>query len=154
MSSSPITSLLTPSSSRAARPRNELPAMARTARRTYASQRPTPNLSMNKLGNNRGLMIASLLGVPALAYFLIPSRPKSVSQAATRRPNLDPAAEKRARNETGSDSGRGTDPVHPEDKDPENFKPAFGQVHQQKRVDTPPDGRHHQALHDRARGQE
>ncbi len=93
-------------------------------------------------------MIAGLVGVPALVYFMmIPSGPPKPKAEATRPPNLDPAAaRKRSRDEN--------EPTyeHPEQKNPEESKPEFGQLHKPKRVDTPPDGRHHQALHDRARG--
>ncbi|KAI1111361.1 hypothetical protein F5Y14DRAFT_315001 [Nemania sp. NC0429] len=130
MTSSSIANPLIPSSARMIPRRNELPAAARTARRSYVTQRPLP---MSNGGNNRALLIASLVAIPALAYFMIPSRPAK------------PRVESR---ETGNDRRH---VVHPEDEDPKNFKPAFGQVHQQKRVDMPPDGRHHQALHDKAR---
>lgn len=102
-------------------------------------------------------MIASLVSIPALAYFIMPSRPakpKSVSDEAVRQVNLDPAAAKRARNEKNEKSENENElrRLHPEHEDPETFRPAFGQIHKQKRVDMPPDGRNHQALHDRARG--
>ncbi|KAI1311389.1 hypothetical protein F5Y03DRAFT_391468 [Xylaria venustula] len=58
-------------------------------------------------GNNRGgrpRMLAALLALPVLAYILIPpgpaKKPPSTqvpAAAATKRPNLDPAARKRER---------------------------------------------------------
>ncbi|KAI0450588.1 hypothetical protein F5B21DRAFT_422564 [Xylaria acuta] len=118
-------------------------------RRTYATQRPT----LPEGSGNKAFMIAALVGIPALAYFIIPPRSnKSIPQPAeARAPNLDPAATQRHRDETEPDQVKY---AHPEHKNPEEFKPAFGQLHKQKRVDGPPDGRHHQALTDRARQRE
>ncbi|KAI1131753.1 hypothetical protein F5Y10DRAFT_233015 [Nemania abortiva] len=96
-------------------------------------------------------MIAALVGIPAIAYFMIPPRsaPKPAHESGgPRAPNLDPAAAKRARDETQRKY------VHPEHENPDDYKPRFGEVHKHKRVDTPPDGRHHQSLSDRARVQE
>ncbi|KAI0873455.1 hypothetical protein GGS24DRAFT_463483, partial [Hypoxylon argillaceum] len=83
-----------------------------------------------------------------MAYFMMPARPKPASStaSASRAPNLDPAADKRAR-----DEGVHHKYMHPEHEHPEDFKPRFGEVHKRKRVDMPPDGRHHQSLSDRAR---
>ncbi|KAI0523764.1 hypothetical protein F5B22DRAFT_415648 [Xylaria bambusicola] len=115
-------------------------------RRTYATQRPTlPE------GSNKPLMIAAIVGIPALTYFMLPSRPAAAGKPVANpsiRPNLDPAARKRDRDSHESDEPKY---VHPEHKNPDEFKSAFGQLHQQKRVDSPPDRRHHQALNDKAR---
>ncbi|GAW25175.1 hypothetical protein SAMD00023353_0203020 [Rosellinia necatrix] len=106
---------------------------------------------------NRPLIFAALVGIPALAYYIIPSRAaKSLQQgpdpavAVSRPPNLDPAADKRRRGRRAEEQRRY---AHPEHEDPAAFKPAFGLPHRHKRVDGPPDGRHHQALSDRARVQ-
>ncbi|KAI0436707.1 hypothetical protein F4803DRAFT_572016 [Xylaria telfairii] len=115
-------------------------------RRTYATGRPT----LPEGSGKKPLMIAALVGIPALAYFIIPPRTnKAIPQPAeVRAPNLDPAATKHHRDENEPDQVKY---AHPEHKSPEEFKPAFGQLHKQKRVDSPPDGRNHQALSDRAR---
>lgn len=107
-------------------------------------------------------MIASLVGVSALAYFLIPSRsanPKSPTEDAVGHATIDPAGATRARDakEREREARLAAQPKreglapHPEHVDQEDSKPAFGRMHQQKRVDMPPDGRHHQSLQDRAR---
>ncbi|KAI1365714.1 hypothetical protein F5Y08DRAFT_171149 [Xylaria arbuscula] len=121
-------------------------ATSQHLRRTYATQRPVlPE------GGNKPLMIAAIVGIPALAYFMIPSRPAASGQPAahaSKAPNLDPAARKRERDANEPHERKY---MHPEHKDPETFKPAFGQLHQPKRVDSAPDGRNHQAMSDRAR---
>ncbi|KAI1428211.1 hypothetical protein F5Y12DRAFT_711528 [Xylaria sp. FL1777] len=147
MSSLPIVNTLIRSPAREAshNGRATTPGVSQPLHRTYATSRPSlPGSS----GGNRQLMFAALVGIPALVYFMIPSRPTKPTPAAKRAPNLDPAARKRERDENEPDSRKY---VHPEHENPEEFKPEFGQLHKQKRVDTPPDGRHHQALNDRAR---
>ncbi|KAI1431588.1 hypothetical protein GGR50DRAFT_678803 [Xylaria sp. CBS 124048] len=127
--------------------------------RLYSTEGPP----MSHGGKNRPLIIAGLLGVPAIAYFMIPPRPgQGVSAGAgagtakkttadnVKRPGLDPAARSRERKEV-DDIGVPAKYAHPEHLDPEEFKPAFGLKHKQKRVDYPPDERHHQAMNDRAR---
>lgn len=95
-------------------------------------------------------MIAGLVGVPTMAYFLLMPRESGnknmapANEVHTSAVNLDPAARKRAMKD-------GTVYAHPEMQYPDDFKPAFGQLHQRKRVDGPPDGRHHQAMQDRLR---
>ncbi|KAI0416075.1 hypothetical protein F5X98DRAFT_376055 [Xylaria grammica] len=149
MSSSPIVKTPARPSARAAS-RNGPTVTPRGPQRAYATGRPT--LPQGG-GNNRPLMIAALVGVPVLAYFMIPSRPTkaaggAAAAAGSRPPNLDPAAAKRVRDENEPEERKY---AHPEHKNPEEFKPAFGQLHQQKRVDMPPDGKNHQSLNDRSR---
>ncbi|KAI1756576.1 hypothetical protein F4782DRAFT_272013 [Xylaria castorea] len=145
MPSPPVANTLNSSSARGAL-RNGFVTTTRVSqplRRKYATQRPTlPG------GNNRPLMIAALVGIPALAYFIIPSKPIPQQSAEVRAPNLDPAAAKRRRHENEHDRPRY---AHPEHEHPEDYKPEFGQLHKAKRVDGPPDGRNHQSLSDRAR---
>ncbi|KAI1739291.1 hypothetical protein F4680DRAFT_142211 [Xylaria scruposa] len=147
MSSSPIASTFVSLSARGVL-RNGFVTTARVSqplRRTYATQRPTlPG------GDNKPLMIAALVGIPALAYFIIPSRSdKPIPQTTqVRAPNLDPAADARRRHENESSHAKY---AHPEHLHPEEYKPEFGQLHKRKRVDGPPDGRNHQSLSDRAR---
>ncbi|TGJ84312.1 hypothetical protein E0Z10_g4470 [Xylaria hypoxylon] len=145
MSSSPFVKTFVRSSARAVS-RNGPATTPRVSQRAYATERPT----LPQGSGNKPMMIAALVGIPALAYFIIPSRPTKPAPetAAKRRPNLDPAAPKRIRNENEPDEPKY---VHPEHENPDEFKPAFGQLHKQKRVDTPPDGKNHQALSDRAR---
>ncbi|KAI1823639.1 hypothetical protein F4861DRAFT_312330 [Xylaria intraflava] len=149
MSSSPIINTLSRSSARVAR-RNGLtptPRIPQQAKRTYAADGPP----MSQGGRNRPFIIGALVAVPVLAYFLIPPRSEAgQTQGQVRRPDLDPAAKERSR-KTQEPSGVGVKYVHPEHMHPEEFKPPFGQLHRPKRVDMPPDGRHHQSLTDRAR---
>ncbi|KAI0863260.1 hypothetical protein F4860DRAFT_79628 [Xylaria cubensis] len=143
MSSSSIANTLVSSSARGAL-RNTA-RVSQPLRRKYATQRPTlPG------GDNKPLMIAALVGIPALAYFIIPSRSdKSIPQTTEiRRPNLDPAAASKRRHENESGQAKY---AHPEHLNPEEYKPEFGRLHKQKRVDGPPDARNHQTLSDRAR---
>ncbi|KAI0966780.1 hypothetical protein F4678DRAFT_266261 [Xylaria arbuscula] len=150
MSSSPIAKTLIRSSARAAsRNGGGIPQL----RRTYATEQPSMPAGNNRGGRPR--MLAALLALPVLAYILIPSKPakqapstQAAAAAATKSPNLDPAARKRERAANEPDERKY---MYPEHKNPEEFRPAFGQLHKQKRVDTPPDGKHHQALNDRAR---
>ncbi|KAI0102225.1 hypothetical protein GGR51DRAFT_562896 [Nemania sp. FL0031] len=126
--------------------RNEL-SISHPFRRTYVTQRP---MLPKGIPNNKPLMIAGLVGIPAIAYMMIPPRaaPKHTrAPGETLAPNLDPAAEKRAHSEADRKY------VHPEHENPDDYKPRFGEVHKHKRVDTPPDGRNHQSLSDRARVQ-
>ncbi|TRX97743.1 hypothetical protein FHL15_001498 [Xylaria flabelliformis] len=147
MSSSSIANTLVSSSARGAL-RNGFATTARVSqplRRKYATQRPTlPG------GDNKPLMIAALVGIPALAYFIIPSRSDKPITPTTevRAPNLDPAAASKRRHENESDHARY---AHPEHLNPEEYKPEFGRLHKAKRVDGPPDNRNHQTLSDRAR---
>ncbi|KAI8954831.1 hypothetical protein F4801DRAFT_452293 [Xylaria longipes] len=148
---SSIANTLISSSARGAL-RNGLATTTRASqplRRTYATQRPT----LPEGNGNKPYIYAALVGVPVLVYFIIPPRSNKPRQqpAAARAPNLDPAAHKRNRDENEADRVKY---AHPEHENPEEFKPAFGQLHKPKRVDSPPDGRHHQALTDRARQQE
>ncbi|KAI0486355.1 hypothetical protein F4859DRAFT_511346 [Xylaria cf. heliscus] len=118
-------------------------------RRTYVTKRP---IIPEGLGN-RPYMIAALVGIPVLVYFIIPPRSNNTptpQPSSTRPPNLDPAAAAKRNNRARSEPGQ-VKYAHPEHENPEDFKPAFGQLHKQKRVDGPPDGRNHQALADRAR---
>ncbi|KAI0401036.1 hypothetical protein F4802DRAFT_619208 [Xylaria palmicola] len=156
MSLSLVANTLVRSSARAA-PQRVLTRASQGLRRAYATERPT----LPEGNGNKPIIIAMLVGVPALAYFIIPSRTsaaqtvgESPAAAAARRPSLDPAAAKRGRDEHEHEhepDQRGRKYVHPEHEHPETFKPAFGQLHQAKRVDSPPDGRHHQSLSDRVR---
>jgi hypothetical protein len=62
-------------------------------------------------------------------------------------PQSDPGSRSKAAKEKLAEDGRRH--THPEHREPEKYKPPFGQLHQNKRVDGPPDGRNHQALNDR-----
>ncbi|KAI8635375.1 hypothetical protein F5Y19DRAFT_482616 [Xylariaceae sp. FL1651] len=68
-------------------------------------------------------IICLLLGIPALAYLIIPQRSSNRFPQPTeiRRPNLDPAAHKRSAEENESD---GPQYAHPEKINPEEFKSA------------------------------
>ncbi|KAI0535815.1 hypothetical protein GGR58DRAFT_503880 [Xylaria digitata] len=120
----------------------------RQPHQTYATWRPT----LPEGSGNKPYIIAGLVGIPAVVYFMMPSRPppSGPSTATTRRPNLDPAAVKRARDEHEHEHGE-RKYMHPEHRNPEDFKVPFGQLHKAKRVDEAPDGRNHQSLSGRAR---
>lgn len=64
-------------------------------------------------------------------------------------PQTDPASRVREYKEQLEARGGKVKYEHPEHREPERFKPAFGQVHERKRVDGPPDGRNHKELNDR-----
>lgn len=66
-------------------------------------------------------------------------------------PGTDPAGRARASKEELEARDGKLKYEHPEDREPEKFKPAFGQQHERKRVDGAPHGRNHQELHDRQR---
>ncbi|KAF2965137.1 hypothetical protein GQX73_g8425 [Xylaria multiplex] len=125
--------------------------VSRIPRRSYATSRPT----LPEGSGNKPYMIAALVGIPALVYFMIPSRPApsgaSTAAGTTRRPNLDPAAAKRAREERELEHHGERKYMHPEHRNPEDYKVPFGQIHKAKRVDEAPDGRNHQSLSERAR---
>ncbi|KAI0818388.1 hypothetical protein GGR55DRAFT_73152 [Xylaria sp. FL0064] len=151
MPKSPIVRTLIQSSARVASRdgRATTSRVSQRLRRTYATDPGPPPPP-----GNRPLIIAALIGIPTLVYFMIPSRPVNATapprtlQEATQPPNLDPAAVKRHRDAHEPDEGKY---VHPENMNPEEFRPPFGQLHKKKRVDTPPDNKHHQALNDRAK---
>ncbi|KAK7942839.1 uncharacterized protein PG986_011952 [Apiospora aurea] len=125
--------------------------------RTYSSQhKPPPSQG----GNNRAIGIA-LIGLTLPALYLYTSRsasgthPTAAAQrdieAGYKRPDLDPAGKVRATKEETAANGGQSKHMHPEDRDPETFKPPFGLQHPRKRVDGPPEERNHQALNDRNR---
>lgn len=66
-------------------------------------------------------------------------------------PSTDPAASVRATKDEAKARDGKAKYEHPEDREPEKFKPAFGRVHERKRVDGAPHGRNHQELMDRQR---
>ncbi|KAI0160282.1 hypothetical protein GGR57DRAFT_414562 [Xylariaceae sp. FL1272] len=116
----------------------------------YASQQ-TPRPPLSHGGNNRPIIIGLVAAVPFLAYYIMsPSSTRATTETTAIRgdPDSDPAARKRERAAVEED---GPKYLHPETKNPEDFKPAFGQLHKVKRVDSPPDERNHQALQDKQR---
>ncbi|KAI1259271.1 hypothetical protein F5Y18DRAFT_410270 [Xylariaceae sp. FL1019] len=119
------------------------------AKRHSSQQTPRPPLSHG--GNNRPIIVGLVAAVPFLAYYIIaPSRSTANDETTSIRgdPDSDPAARKRERAAVEED---GPKYLHPEQKNPEDYKPAFGQRHKVKRVDSPPDERNHQALQDKQR---
>ncbi|ORY62529.1 uncharacterized protein BCR38DRAFT_486799 [Pseudomassariella vexata] len=119
------------------------------AKRPYATQRPP----LSHGGSNKPIIIGLVaLTVPAtymayqrteVAYSTpFPDDPAKIPTP----PQLDPVARFRNAKEANAN---GRKHLHPEHLEPEVYKPAFGRVHQRKRVDGPPDGRNHKDLNDR-----
>ncbi|KAI1813317.1 hypothetical protein GGS20DRAFT_489799 [Poronia punctata] len=151
-----------------------VPRVSQPLKRTYATERPNfPGSGNINNNNNRNLLIGASVGLPALAYFMIPSpKPEpaiSVSSesettmtpsSSTTSPPATPKKQQlsgqanRSHNRKKAeeeDEHGGPRYLHPEMRDPDKYKPPFGQLHAKKRVDGPPDGRNHQNMSDRQR---
>ncbi|ETS78047.1 hypothetical protein PFICI_10109 [Pestalotiopsis fici W106-1] len=120
--------------------------------RTYATAGKPP---MSQGGSNRNIIIA-LVGVSLPTLYLWQTRnshyqTRSIDHPPPAALNSDPAARARAAREALEERGGKVKYEHPEDREPERFKPAFGRQHERKRVDGPPDGRNHHDLHEKQR---
>ncbi|KAM0807400.1 hypothetical protein AB5N19_07740 [Seiridium cardinale] len=122
--------------------------------RAYANSGKPP---LSHGGSNRNIIIA-LVGISLPTLYLWQTRnanthvkPLPDGHPTAASPNTDPAGKARAAKEQAQERDGKVKYEHPEDRDPEKFKPEFGRLHERKRVDGPPDGRNHQELHDRQR---
>ncbi|KAI1847639.1 hypothetical protein JX265_000877 [Neoarthrinium moseri] len=119
--------------------------------RSYSSANPPPAQG----GANRTLILG-LVAVTVPAVYLLSTRnakaqekPAAEKTHAPPQVHPDPAERARlAKEKLAANDGK-VKYEHPEHLEPDKYKPAFGRVHERKRVDGPPDGRNHQELHDR-----
>ncbi|KAF7542035.1 hypothetical protein G7054_g144 [Neopestalotiopsis clavispora] len=123
-----------------------------STKRTYATAGKPP---LSQGGHNRNLIIA-LVGISLPTLYLWQTRNSQSAARPVDHPvpavmNSDPAAKARAAKEAKEERGGTVKYEHPEDREPERYKPAFGRQHERKRVDGPPDGRNHAELHERQR---
>ncbi|KAH8666645.1 hypothetical protein BX600DRAFT_511563 [Xylariales sp. PMI_506] len=109
------------------------------------------------------IITTAAISLPAL--YLLSSRRSLATRAGDRRPapasadvsgddvsgNNMAAMQPQSQRATGKGPTRQQRGEHPEDREPDKFKPPFGQLHQRKRVDSPPDGRNHADLNARDR---
>ncbi|KAH6647673.1 hypothetical protein BKA67DRAFT_649391 [Truncatella angustata] len=123
--------------------------------RTYSSGTNKPPMSQG--GSNRNIIIA-LVGLSIPTALLWRSQNKTAAAQPVPEdyptpasPNLEPADRVRVGKERAEARNGQVKYEHPEDREPERFKPAFGRLHEKKRVDGPPHGRNHQELEDRQR---
>ncbi|KAI0017665.1 hypothetical protein F4780DRAFT_584215 [Xylariomycetidae sp. FL0641] len=113
--------------------------------------RPIQGLSPTHTHVHPGSFLALVaVTIPALAWYTLGGGAAKAGQPASdgRPPAaLNPAERMRQRRADEPDAPKYK---HPEHEDPK-FRARFGEPHAQKRVDSPPDGRNHQALQDRNR---
>jgi hypothetical protein len=94
-------------------------------------------------------IIAAVVAVPAIYLLATSGRPVANTNETPGPKQSDPAKRAREKKENTPNSSQVIE--HQEDREPEKFKVAFGQLHSQKRVDGAPDERNHQALSDKNR---
>ncbi|KAI4604106.1 hypothetical protein KJ359_000234 [Pestalotiopsis sp. 9143b] len=125
-----------------------------STKRTYSASGKPP---LSHGGYNRNLIIA-LVGISLPTLYLWSTRNSAAVSAGLPEGHhspaelqSDPAARSRLAKEQLEARGGKVKYEHPEDREPERFKPAFGRQHERKRVDGPPEGRNHAELHERQR---